>query len=101
MFSIFIPSARKILFFQKKIKLLNEEFMVDRVCAQTKDNFAFVVDTFPTKPNTTKRPIGMDITTTQAAASKQDETFFKFILLLFCGVIALLRRFCLEIRYNL
>ena len=43
----------------------------------------------------------MDITTTQAAASKQVETFFKFILLLCCGDIALLRRFSLEIRYNL
>ncbi len=130
-FSIFIPSARRTLFFQKKIKLLNVEFMLTIVSAQREDNLALVVVAFPTILNTTERPVGMDNTTKQAAASKQVETqpsiyapvalpqregngsvdrtlgtrlvetYFKFILLLCCGDIALLRRFCLEIRYNL
>ena len=43
-FSIFIPSVRKTLFFQKKIKLFNVLFMLAHVNATTKANSLVLVD---------------------------------------------------------
>ena len=39
-FIIFIPSSRKILFFQKKVRLLNEQFITFVMVNHSKDNLA-------------------------------------------------------------
>ena len=106
-FSIFIPSVRKTLFFQKKIKLLNVPFIVNIVVAQMRDNLALEPCLFLTSIlKTVYTLIGMDNTTRQATTNEQVEIVFKFIVVLFSGDVAFPRRTFLEIlnsfalRYN-
>jgi hypothetical protein len=100
-FSIFTPSVRKTLFIQKNIKLLNVEFMVNTVDDQRKDSLSLFVVDFTANPNKTYKLAGMDSNTRQATASKQEEMFFKFVVVLFPGDTALIRRVFLEIVNNL
>ena len=101
-FSVFIPSVRKILFFQKKIKLLNVPFIVNIVVAQMRDNLALEPCLFVTMILKTVYTLaGMDNTTRQATTNEQVEILFKFIVVLFSGDVAFLRRTSLEILNSL
>ena len=77
---------RKILFFQKKIKLLNVQFMVHSVSAQTPDNLKLVSYLFSeTISKTIYTLVEIDNITRQATASKHVEILFRFMVLLFSG----------------
>jgi hypothetical protein len=81
LFKTFLPSVRKTLFFQKKIKQLNVEFIEAIVKPQYPLMFELSkidVLSFEFIFNTTYTSVGMDINVTwQANASKQLEIFFK------------------------
>jgi hypothetical protein len=100
----FIPSVRKILFFQKKIKQLNVEFIEIIVPLQNAaicplsntDASYFEVVLIPMKTNP-----GMDSTTRQVTASKQLDIFFKENVFFISGDIPLFLRLFLAIVNNL
>ena len=75
---------RKTLFFQKKIKLFNVEFMVTHVNAQTEDNLTLFED-FSIRKNATLTLCGMDNNIKQATAHKPVEMFLKFATVLLSG----------------
>jgi hypothetical protein len=81
----FFPSERRILFFQKKIKQLNVQFIEAIVELQSHARFAFRDNAVPFEvilsPIYTKT--GMDSTTRQADVSKQHDIFFKENILSF------------------
>ena len=101
-FNIFIPSVRKTLFFQKKIKLLNVQFIVKNVAVQMTDNLAFEASLFSEfMLKIIYIQFGINNTTRQATTNKQVEILFKFILVLFSGDVDILRRTSLEILNSL
>ena len=83
---IFIPSVRKTLFFQKKIKLFNVQFMVNIVVTQMWDNLALEACLFSVlRLYTMYTTAGIDNSTRQATTNKQVEILFKSIVVLFSG----------------
>ena len=101
-FSIFIPPVRKTLFLQKKIKLLNVQFMVKIVIAQMRDNLALEPCLFSVLILKTMYTLnGMDNTRRQAATNKQVEILFKFSVVPFSDDVAFLQRTSLEILNSL
>ena len=93
---------RKTLFFQKKIKLLNVQLVFQMVVGQIKDNLTFEDCLFSDINLKTKYALAEeDDTKTKATTSKQLEMFFKFIVVLFSGNAAFLRRTSLEILNSL
>ena len=99
-FIIFIPSSRKSLFFQKKIRLLNEQLIAYAVVVHTPVTVALFDFVPSNKPTTMEKLIGTEKNTRQATASKQVLMFFKLILL-FSGDTAFCWRIFLEIMNNL
>ena len=91
---------RKTLFFQKKIKLFNVQFMLLHVSAQMKDIFIVFVD-FPVRLNVMKKLAGMENNIKQATAHKPTEMFFKFTVVLCPGGTVRLRVTFLAIASNL
>ena len=73
---------RKTLFFKKKIKLLNVQSVFHIVVDQIKDNLTFEVCLFSE----------INVKTKYALAEEDDTTLFKFIVVLFSGNAAFLRR---------
>ena len=93
---------RKTLFLQKKIKLLNVQFMVNIVVAQTADNLALEASLFSVLIlKTMYSPVIMHNTRRAPTTNKQVEILFKFIVVLFSGDAAFLRRTFLEMMNNL
>ena len=90
---------RKILFFQKRIKLFNVKFMATHVNDHVQDKFAFV--NFPASSNAMSKLIGMDNNNVQPTAHKAVEMFFKFIVVLFPGDTARSRCTFLAMTNNL
>ena len=78
-FSIFIPSVRKTLLFQKKIKVFNVQFMVLHVAVQMKDNLIVFVD-MRARLNAVSMLVGMHSNIRQATSHKAVEMFLKFFV---------------------
>ena len=75
---------RKTLFFQKKIKLFNVQFMVIHVYDQIYDNLIVFAD-FSARLNTMLKLVGMYNNIKQATTHKAIEMFCKFTVVLFSG----------------
>ena len=100
----FIPSVRKILFSQKKIKQLNVEFIEIIVTLQNAaicplSNIDASYFEVVLSPRLTI--VGMDSTTKQATVSKQLEIFFKENVFFLSGSILLFLPLFLAIANNL
>ena len=100
--SIFIPSARKILFFQKKIRLLIVQFMLYSVSVQMLESFKLVACLFSKALSKTMYVlVHMVNTTRQATTNKQEEILFRFMVALFSGFAKFFLRTSLEILNSL
>ena len=73
---------RKTLFFQKKIKLFNVQFMVTHVYDQIYDNLIVFAD-FSARLNAMLKFVGMYNNIKQATTHKAIEIFCKFTVVLF------------------
>ena len=100
-FSTFIPSIRKILFFRKKIKQFNVEFMASIVQVHVRDIINLTEDNSLTKLNTIEIADGIKSNSRQAAAIKQLEMFFSLTIVFTLGETMLLLRIRLIILNNL
>ena len=81
-FTIFIPSARKTLFFQKKITLFNVQFMATQVAVQTKVNLKVFGDS-SARLTATRKLVGMHNNIKQATTHKLPEIFLELIVVFF------------------
>jgi hypothetical protein len=100
----FIPSVRKILFFQKKIKQLNVEFIVRDVLAQSRASFTLSHNIgvfFEAIANPMQIITGIYSTTKQATASKQLDIFLNENVFFVLGGIPLFLRVFLAIMNSL
>ena len=91
---------RKTLFFQKKIKLFNVQFMVLHESAQIEENVIVLKD-FPARLNAMFKLVGRYNNMRQPTTHNAAEMFFKFFLFLFscdtgrsrCTFLAMMNNF--------